>query len=335
MITNIAVTQTTPFDTLIQMAGGHVVPRCLHVIADLGVADVLGDSPRSAATLAAATGVQAEALDRAMRLLSAYGIFEALDGLYGHTPASRLLRTDHPQSMRSLVRMLGGSAFWACFAELEYSIRTGLAVTDKVLPGGLWQYLSAHPDDARTFDEAMTGKAHGQVAGVIGAYDFAGFSQIADIGGGRGHLLQSVLDHTPRVHGILFDQPHVIQAASSVASDRLKLQAGDFFKDVMPACDAYLMMEVIHDWDDERATAILKAVRSAALPNAKVLIIEAIVSEDSCPSWPKMLDIWMLGIGGKQRTQREYAALLNVAGFRFTREISTGAVVSIIEGVPA
>jgi hypothetical protein len=95
------------------------------------------------------------------------------------------------------------------------------------------------------------------------------------------------------------------------------------------------MMEVIHDWDDERATAILKAVRSAALPNTKVLIIEAIVSEDSGPSWPKMLDIWMLGIGGKQRTQREYAALLNVAGFRFTREISTGAVVSIIEGVPA
>jgi len=148
-------------------------------------------------------------------------------------------------------------------------------------------------------------------------------------------LLQSVLDHTPRARGILFDQPHVIQAASNVASDRLTLQAGDFFKDVLPACDAYLMMEVIHDWDDERATAILKAVRSAALPNTKVLIIEAIVSEDSGPSWPKMLDIWMLGIGGKQRTQREYAALLNVAGFRFTREISTGAVVSIIEGVPA
>jgi hypothetical protein len=231
--------------------------------------------------------------------------------------------------------MLGSSAFWACFAELEYSIRTGLAVTDKVLPDGLWQYLSSHPDDARTFDEAMTGKAHGQVAGVIGAYDFAGFSQIADIGGGRGHLLQSVLDHTPRTRGILFDQPHVIQAASSVASDRLTLQAGDFFKDALPACDAYLMMEVIHDWDDERAAAILKAVRSAALPSAKVLIIEAIVSEDSGPSWPKMLDIWMLGIGGKQRTQREYAALLDVAGFRFTREISTGAVVSIIEGVPA
>ena len=304
MITNIAVTQTTPFDTLIQMAGGHVVPRCLHVIADLGVADVLGDSPQSAATLAAATAVQAEALDRAMRLLSAYGIFEALDGLYGHTPASRLLRTDHPQSMRSLVRMLGSSPFWACFAELEYSIRTGLAVTDKVLPGGLWRSLSAHPDDARTFDEAMTGKAHGQVAGVIGAYDFAGFSQIADIGGGRGHLLQSVLEHTPRVHGILFDQPHVIQAASSVASDRLKLRAGAF-KDVMPACDAYLMMEVIHDWDDERATAILKAVRSAALPNAKVLIIEAIVSGILARAGRRCSTSGCWGIGGKQRTQRD------------------------------
>jgi hypothetical protein len=334
MITNALTNATAPFDTLIQLAGGAVVPRSLHVIADLGVADVLGDAPQSATALAAATGVQADALDRTLRLLSAYGIFERLDGLYAHTPASRLLRTDHPQSMRSLVRMLGLSAFWNCWGELEYSVRTGLAVTDKVLPGGLWGYLSSHPNEARIFDEAMTGKAHGQVAGVLRAYNFKTFNLIGDIGGGRGHLLQAVLSQAPQARGVLFDQPHVIEAASGVATDRLALQAGDFFKDPLPSCDAYLLMEVIHDWDDERAKAILRAVRSAASRESKILIIEAIVSEDSQPSWPKMLDIWMLGLAGKQRTQREYAALLNAVGLQFTREIDTGAGVSIIEAVP-
>lgn len=327
MITNVPTIETTPFDTLIRLAGGAVVPRCLHVVADLGVADVLGDVPQSGSALAAATGANAEALDRTLRLLSAYGVFERLDGVYGHTAASRLLQSDHPQSMRSLVRMLGLSAFWSCWGELEYSVRTGLAVTDKVLPGGLWQYLSSHPNEARIFDEAMTGKAHGQVAGVVRAYDFSTFNLIGDIGGGRGHLLRAVLDRAPQARGVLFDQPHVVQAASSVVSDRLTIQAGDFFKDRLPACDGYLMMEVIHDWDDDRATAILKAVRSAARPDAKVLIIEAIVSEDDHPSWPKMLDIWMLGLSGKQRTQRQYAALLDAAGLRFTREIDTGAAV--------
>ena len=334
MMTNIAVTETTPFDALIQLAGSQVVPRCLHVIADLGVADALGDSPQSAAALAMATGAHAEALDRTLRLLSAYGVFARLDGGYAHSAASRLLRSDHPQSMRSLVRMFGSSMFWTCFEQLGYSVRTGLAVTDKVLPGGVWQYLSSHPDDARTFDAAMTDKAHGQVAGVVGAYDFGTFGRIADIGGGRGHLLRAVLDHAPRARGVLFDQPDVIQAASSVASPRLTLQAGDFFRDRLPACDAYLLMEVIHDWDDERAKAILTAVRAAAVPDAKVLIIEAILSEAANPSWPKILDIWMLGIGGKQRTQREYAVLLSSAGFRLTREMSTHAGVSIIEAIP-
>ncbi len=334
MITNVAVTQT-PFDTLINMAGGSVVPRCLHVIADLGVADVLGDSPQRAAALAAATGTHAEALDRTLRLLSAYGIFERRNGVYSHTPASRLLRTDHPQSVRSLVRMFGMSPFWAVIGDLEYGVRTGLAVTDKVLPGGLWQHLSSRPDDARTFDEAMTAKAYGQTAAVVAAYDFTPFHLIADIGGGRGHLLQAVLEHAPRARGVLFGQPHVIKAASINTSDRLALQAGDFFADLLPTADAYLLMEVIHDWDDERATAILRAVRSAAPAGAKVLMIEAIVSEEPGPSWPKMLDIWMLAIGGKQRTRREYAALLDAAGFQFTKEIETGAGVSIIEAAPA
>ena len=180
----------------------------------------------------------------------------------------------------------------------------------------------------------MTAKAHGQIAGVLGAYDFSRFGLIGDIGGGRGHLLKAVLARAPQARGVLFDLPHVIDAAADVASDRITLQAGDFFKGPLPACDAYLIMEVIHDWDDGQARTILRNVRSAAPPHAKLLIVEAIVPDHPGPNWAKTLDICMMVIGGKQRTRKEYAELLSGAGFRFTREIDTGAGTSIIEAVP-
>ena len=257
------------------------------------------------------------------------------DGLFGHTAASRLLRADHPQSMRALVRMFGLPAFWPVIGELEHSLRTGVSTAEKVLAGGVWGYLSSNPEASRIFDEAMTSKAYGQVAGVVGAYDFSAFGVIGDIGGGRGHLLQRVLMSAPAARGVLFDQQHVVEQASGVRSDRLTLQAGDFFKGDLPVCDAYLLMEVIHDWNDEDATKILRNVRSAAPAHSKLLIIEAIIAEDPGLSWPKTLDLWMLAIGGKQRTCQEYAELFANAGFSFTRQIDTQAGVSIIEGIPA
>lgn len=326
--------EAPPFDTLLEVSGGYCVARCLHCVADLGVADRLGDAPQSAEALAAATGAQVGALHRVLRLLVAHGIFEMADGLYRHNPASRLLRDDHPQSMRSLVRMFGLSGLWATMGELGHSISTGEPAADKAL-GGLWNYFSTHPDAGRIFDQAMTAKAHGQVAGVIGAYDFMGFDRIGDIGGGRGHLLEAVLRAAPRASGVLFDLPQVIEQVKGKATDRLRLQSGDFFKDLLPTCDVYLIMEVIHDWGDDESAAILRAIRRSAPTLAKLLLIEALIPDDLGPSWPKMLDMWMLCLGGRQRTQVEYAKLLGDSGWKFVREIATNGGVSILEAVPA
>jgi hypothetical protein len=335
MITDTIQPGVSPAETLLQISGGGVLPRCLHAIASLGVADALGEFPESALALAAATGANADALGRAMRLLAAHGVFTFSDGLFRHNDASRLLRADHPQSMRPMVRMFGLPAFWPVQGELEDAVRTGAPVADKVLPGGVWGYFATHPREARIFDDAMMAKAHGQVPAVVASYDFSPFRVIGDIGGGRGHLLQGVLAATPGAVGVLFDQPHVVQQAAAAASDRLRLQSGNFFTDDLPACDAYLLMEVIHDWDDDHALQILKRVRAAARPGARVLLIEAIVPDDPGPSFVKTLDLWMLMISGRQRTQQEYANLLADAGFRFTREIPTAGGVSILEGVRA
>ena len=146
-------------------------------------------------------------LSRVLRALSAYKIFEASDGGWKHTPASRLLRSDHPQSMRSFVRMIGFPIYWEIFKSLEHTVRTGLSAGEKVVAGGVWNYLAENPEENRIFNEAMVGKAHAQIAGIINAYDFSGFKSIADIGGGHGHLLRAVLAAAPGTRGVLFDQP--------------------------------------------------------------------------------------------------------------------------------
>ena len=325
-----------PADDLLRISMSHCVPRCLHAVAELGIADALGESPRTAEELARDTGTNADALARTLRVLSAEGIFEARGGAWGHTPTSRLLRADHPQSMRSFVRMIGLPVYWRGFEYFEDALRTGDSVQEKVVTGGYWKYLTDNPGAARLFDEAMMGKAFGQIAGVLKAYDFSTFATIADIGGGRGHLLSAVLKAAPQARGVLFDQPHVAVAAQAAGmeSERLRTHSGNFFEDALPAADCYLIMQVIHDWNDKEAARILGGIRKAAAPGAKLLVIECIVPEDSKPSWAKMLDLQMLTLlSGKERTEKEYLQLLRTAGFRLDRVIDVGMSTSILESV--
>ena len=327
---------TNPFATVQGIAGGYCLSRCLHVVADLGVADALDATPRTAADLAAVVGVDPGALERVLRLLAAHGVFEVRSNAFAHPAASRLLREDHPQSMRAFARLFGLPLNWALFGAFGEAVRTGHPAVAAVHPEGFWGYLAQHPEEGRVFNQAMADKARAAVGGILAAYDFAAFGSIGDIGGGSGHLLRAVLDHTPEATGVLFDLPHVIAEASALASDRLVLQAGDFFRDPLPHCDAYLLMEIIHDWEDVQAVAILRAVRAAAPAHAKVLLIETLVPEEPGPDWAKMLDIHMLALlGGRQRTRGEYAALLDQAGLVFAREIETGAGISVLEATAA
>jgi hypothetical protein len=324
--------ETNPFETLKQIAAGACLPRCLHVVAELGVADALGDGPRTAAELATSVGAHPDALHRVLRLLSANGVFELQGNHVSHTPASRLLQTDHPQSMKSLALMFGLPINWSPYLDLRHTVETGQPASRKTLPEGYWNYFERDPAAARIFNSAMAAKAEGQVAGITAAYDFSRFKAIGDIGGGRGHLLSAVLKSTPAARGVLFDLPHVVRDASAVATDRLTLQAGDFFKDPLPVCDLYLLMEVIHDWGDDEATVILSAVRRAAPRGATLLLLELIISDDPAPNFTKTLDIVMLALlGGKQRSRAEYQELLLKSGFAVGQEIPTRAGISILE----
>jgi hypothetical protein len=234
--------------------------------------------------------------------------------------------------MRAFVRMFGLRSNWDILGALDHSVRTGQPAADKVLPSGFWGHLAEDPEEGAIFDEAMSAKAQAHVPQIVAAYDWSAFQRIGDIGGGRGHLLRGVLEAAPKASGVLFDLPQVVAQSGGLASARLVLQPGDFFKDALPGCDAYLLMEVIHDWGDTEAVAILKAIRKAARPAAKLLLIEQIVPDDSEPHWTKLLDIHMMAFfAARQRTQQEYESLLRSGGFAFDREIETPAGISILE----
>jgi hypothetical protein len=314
------------------LARAHIPARCLHVIADCGAADAVGTNGATPAEIAAQVGLDADALDRMLRLLAAHGIFErTTDGRYAHSPASLLLRSDHPHSLRSYVRMNGMPAFWDRYTDLCATARTGRPKQDFA---SLVDYLAAHPEESAIFNAAMVSKSRTVLPAIAEAYDFSSFGTIVDVGGGRGHLLKLILERTPSARGILFELDYVIGDAPP--APRLDHVAGDFFVGPMPPADAYLLMDVLHDWNDADAARILATVRKAAQPSARILVIETLVAETPGPHFGKSLDITMLAVtGGRERTGAQYRALFAAAGFRLARVLTTASQYSIVEAATA
>jgi hypothetical protein len=322
-----------PHEAVWGLAQAVVASKALHVVAELGVADHLDAQPMTAAELAGGCGVDSDGLDRVLRLLCAHGIFQLDGSAYAHNEASRLLRRDHPQSMRDFARLNGLPVAWAAIGALDHSVRTGTPGVQRLHPDGFFAYLRDHPDEAEVFGHAMAAKAGADIADVLGAYDFERFGTIADIGGGRGHLLQAILETAPAARGVLFDLPQVIESLDFSAS-RIRTQSGDFFVDALPDADAYLLMEVIHDWADPEAFAILAAVRRACQRGATVLILEHIAPESRVDPFSQTLDVMMLAVtGGRERTGAQLGRLLEANGFRPTRVTSTAGPIAIVEAV--
>jgi hypothetical protein len=325
-----------PAETILLLSTAYWASRCLHVVADFGIADALGDEPQPAAALAAKTGTNPDALHRMLRALANHGIFTLKDGLFSHNAASRLLRSDNPASMRSLARMMGLDVHWDVFRELGHSLKSGESAARKALPGGLFEHLRTHPEDGRIFNEAMVGKSFGQIGPLLGAYDFTRFKTIGDIGGGVGHLLSAILKTAPAAKGMLFDLPEVIAQAKATPNPRVSYVGGDFFKDAIPPCDLYVMMTVIHDWSDSDAIAILNRVRAQAPAGARLLLAEAIIDESARGSFPVDLDIEMLVFAsGRERTENQWRALLKAAGFELVQAVPLAGITGLVEAVVA
>jgi hypothetical protein len=171
---------------------------------------------------------------------------------------------------------------------------------------------------------------------VVLAYDFSGNRVVADIGGGHGVLLDSILRSNPSTMGILFDSELVIEGATHIGSDGVRDRrqdlSGDFFELVPQGADVYILKNVLHDWSDDQAVRILKNCRCAMDSQAKLLVIETVLPLSDDPAFGSLLDLNMLVMsGGRERTKDEYCSLLEKGGFRLTQVIPTLAPVSILE----
>ena len=270
-----------PGSILYQLSIGHYVSRALHLAAKLGLADLLAAGPRPAAELAAKTDTDAAALRRVMRLLTSVGVFtEQDDGAFALTPLGDAMRSDVPGSARALVLLFAGIGIQDSWKELEYCVRTGQPAFRKHSPDGD-AFSNFDAEQAAIFDAAMATFAPQTAAAIAAAYDFSQFGTVMDVGGGNGALLIGILGANPRLKGIVFDRPQAADGARGKVVEaglaaRCQVVAGDFFASVPEGADAYLIKHVIHDWNDEQATAILRNCRRAMKPSARLLIAEGV-----------------------------------------------------------
>jgi len=327
--------------TLLQMMTGHWVTQAIYVAAKLGIADLLVKGPLSCEDLAARTRTHERSLHRVLRALASIGIFSEVTARhFANTPLANLLRSEAPNSMRALAILYAEESYRA-WGDMLYSVRTGQSAFGHQFGMGVFEFFAKNPEAATVFNAAMTGLMIQTADAVARSYDFSVFQTVVDVGGNQGKLLAAILKSYPSVLGMLFDLPHVVANAGPVLTSagvehRCALRGGDFFDRIPAGGDAYVLASVLHDWDDDRCSAILRGCRQVMPRGGKLLIVEMVLPPGNEPFFGKWVDLHMLVMAnGFERTAEDYATLLRAAGFELARLVPTSAGRSILEAVPA
>jgi len=325
---------------MLQLITGKWVMQAIYVAAELGIADLLKDGARSSADIARVCKTNADATYRLMRALSNIDVLEERDGrMFALTPLGETLRSDVPGSMRGYARFVGYAPTWTAWGEMLHSVRTGEPAVDHLFGENLFDYYAKHLEESAIFDEAMTSISTVEAHAVADGYDFTGIGTLADVGGGRGYLLATVLKANPAMKGILFDLPRVVEGAPALlreheVENRVRIKSGSFLETAPKDADAVIMKHIIHDWNDEDCIRILRNCQRVLPKRGRVLVVEAVVPPREQRGWAKLLDLEMLVLTprGRERTGDEFAKLLRDGGFRLTRVVPTASHVSLVEG---
>ena len=329
-----------PQQLLGQLLSGKQLTYSLSGVARLGVADHMNATPMAVDEIAAAVGAHTPSLYRVMRMLASMGVFNEVQGKrFALSPAGELLRSDAPGSMRYIAMMFGDPWTTRAYEHFADCLRTGQDGVSKAYGQNVFDVLAERPEQLETFQAAMTSSSTLAGLAVVSAYDFGGIMRIADVGGGHGALLASILRHYPNMQGVLFDREEIVGGVPEDQFDgcdgRIAIESGSFFDRVPDDCDAYIMKHIIHDWSDEHCRTILKLMRERLPANGRVVLCEMVVTDDPGPTPAKMLDIEMLlvTVGGKERTKHEFAELLDSCGLHLSRIVATERPICVIEAV--
>jgi hypothetical protein len=327
---------------LLELIQGYRTTQVLYAAASLGIAEALRGDPRASRDLAAAVGADEPSLVRLLRALISLELVRLdPDDHYGLTDAGTLLDGQSPASVRAGI-LLEGSTLYEHWGDLVDSVRTGQNTYQRRYGVDAWTYRVSHPERRKLFDGAMQEQSAWRVAAVVDAYDFSGLAAIVDVGGGRGSLLAGILKKYPAASGVLFDQPAVVADAAAVLAaagvvDRCRVVGGSFFESVPADGDAYILSVVIHDWDDEPASAILTTCRRAMSGSSRLLLVERVLPDQPSGEVSSYLsDLNMMhNLTGRERSEAEYRALLAGSGFRLTRMVATQSPFTVVEARPS
>jgi len=323
---------------LMQLSTGYIASTCLYLAVKLRIPDRLASSARTSADLASELSVNEDALYRVLRTLTSLGVFEEqAPRTFRNNLASSMVRSETAGSMYEMALWMSDPFHFRVYADAMDSVQTGKPAVEKTVGMPVFEYFSKHPEESEVFNNAMTMFSGMVIPAVLEVYDFSGIGTLVDVAGGHGRVLTSVLEKYSAIHGVLFDLEHVLAGArplieSRGLADRCRTVAGDFFKAVPQGGDAYIMKHIIHDWDDERATTILKNIRAAMNRGGRLILVESVVTAGSQPDFAKLIDLEMLLLpGGRERTEQEFRDLLTDAGFTLTRIVPTKSPLSVIE----
>lgn len=331
---------SVPSMEVYEKAQGFWISRAVVAACELNLAEHLLTGPKGIRELSVLTNTDEDNLYRLMRMLAGEGIFREVQGhIFANTRLSRALM-EGEGSMKHLILHQFCETNQKLFSVFTDVVHTGESYTRKIYGKSIFQFLEDNPGKNVIYNKAMDDSAGMISLAILSSYRFKGIRTLVDVGGGHGIVLANILRKHPHMKGVLFDQPHVVAPAEEViagfgVSDRLKIMPGDFFEGIPTGGDAYFMKNILHAFNDEDCQAMLKRVRDAMAPGAKLLVVETIITPDNRPSLGKRLDLLMMvgTEGGKERTKEEFTELLGVSGFRIKRFIRTVAPFSIIEAV--
>ena len=277
-----------------------------------------------------------------MRALTTFGVFsEDSTGYFALTPMGEFLKRDVAGSLHSAALFFAGETGTNAVQLFTECVQTGESATHKRTGGkDIFEWLQNNPELTRLFNSVMNSFSTLHITGLLESYDFGPAMKIVDVGGGHGKIISEILKRNPSMRGVLFDMPHAFEGgqkaiAQAGLADRCDIVSGDFFVSVPPGADVYLLSRVIHDWDDDKAIAILKVIRRAIAPGGRLVLLETMLRPAENIIYPVLSDLNMLLLtGGCERTEAEYRALYRASGFELTKTVATRAPTgtTVIEG---
>ncbi|MFB7337253.1 methyltransferase [Streptomyces adustus] len=314
--------QPVPAMRLRELVFGAACAAAVRAAARLGVADALGEQPTGAEQLAAQLGVEPRPLLRLLRALSCYGVFaQNEDGRFVHTEMSRLLREDDPHSLRYIALWCTEPWTWDAWPLLDEAVRSGGSVFHELYGKGFFDYLHEDAQDsAHVFNQAMTTSSEQSARDVAELLDLTGVTTVADIGGGQGHVLASLLEKHPDVRGTLLDLPRVVEKADArlrvggALAERARIVGGDCREDIPVEADLYIIKNIL-EWDDDSTRRTLRNVMAKARPGTRVVIIENLVDDTPSMKFTTSMDLLLLlNVGGAKHTKESLVARMTEAG---------------------